>query len=146
MEEYNNSDDKLNKIEKIIKDSYHPTSDELGNYILYKNGIDPEDKSILRLVPKIELHLRRCSECKSLFLELNNEYSELDTFLQAQEPLRIEKKSEQLIIPVKTPAKYFSFKSAALFLAFTIVLYLGAFSVSKVLTPTSLKYAHLENI
>src|ERR1035437_2871566 len=106
MEEYNNSDDQLNKIEKIIKDSYHPTTDELGNYILFKNGIDLKDKSILRLIPKIELHLRRCAECNRLFLELNNEYSKLDAFLNDHEPLRIEKKSEQIKMPVKDHIKY----------------------------------------
>jgi hypothetical protein len=146
MEEFNNSDEKLNKIEKIIRDSYHPTSEELGNYILYKNGIGSEDKSILRLVPKIDLHLRRCSDCNNLFLELNNEYSELDTFLQNQEPLRIEKKSEQINIPVKTPSKYFSFKSAGLVIAFTFILYIGVFSVSKLVTPLSFKYAALEDV
>ena len=35
MEHLDNSDDKLNRIEKIIKESYHPTTDELENYILY---------------------------------------------------------------------------------------------------------------
>ena len=147
MEEFNNSDDKLNKIEKIIRDSYHPTSDELGYYILYKNGIDPENNSFLKIVPKIELHLRRCSECNSLFLELNNEYSDIDNFLKDQEPLKSDNISEQLKIPpkqmVKTPVKYFKF--SGIILALACVLYFGAFSVSKLLTPASLKYAYLEN-
>src|ERR1035437_580689 len=146
MEEFDNTDDKLNKIEKIIKDSYHPTSDELGYYILYKNGVDPENNSILKIAPKIELHIRKCAQCNSLFLELNNEYSDLDNFLKDQETLRIEKKYEQVKIPVKAPVKYFSFKSAGLVLAFTFVLYLGVFSVSKLVTPASLKYADLENV
>jgi tetratricopeptide (TPR) repeat protein len=146
MEEYNINDYKMNKIEKIIKDSFHPTTDEIGNYILFKNGIDPEDKSIIRLIPKIELHLRRCAECNRLFLELNNEYSELDTFLNDHEPLSIENKSEQIKIPVNAHIKYFSFKSVGIVLAFTCVLYLGTFSVSKILTPPSLKYTDLENV
>jgi tetratricopeptide (TPR) repeat protein len=149
MEDFNNSDDKLNKIEKIIRDSYHPTSDELGNYILYKNGIDPEDKSILRLVPKIELHLRRCSECNSLFLELNNEYSDIDNFLKVQEPFKIDNISEHIKIPVKpiikTPVRYFNFKFSGIVIVLACVLYFGAFSVSKLLTPSSVKYAHLES-
>jgi hypothetical protein len=146
MEQIDDNDYKFNKIEKIIKDSYHPTSDELGNYILYINGIDPENKSFLRIFPKIELHLRRCSECNRLFLELNNEYSELDTFLNNHEPLRIEKKSEQIKMPVRAHIKYFNFKSVGLVLACTFLLYLGAFSVSKLLTPSSYKYTHLENV
>ena len=145
MEEFKYSDDKLNKIEKIIKDSYHPGIDDLGYYILYKNGIEPANKLLLKLIPRIELHLRNCSECSRIYLELNNEYSELDNFLKDQETLRIEKKSEQAKTPVITPVKYFSFKSAGLVLAFACVLYLGMFSASSLFTPTTLKYAHLEN-
>jgi len=150
MEDVNNSDDKLKKIEKIIRDSYHPTYDELGLYILYKNGIDPENNSVVRMAPKIELHIRKCNKCNSLFLELNNEYSDLDNFLSDQEPLRIHRKSEQLKIPgmplIKTQLKYFNFKFSGIILVLACVLYFGVFSVSGLLTPASMKYAHIENI
>ena len=146
MQELDNNDDMLNRIEKILKDSYHPDIEEIGNYILYKNGIEPENKLIIKMIPKIELHLRKCNECNKLFLELNNEYSELDTFLNDHEPLSIENKSEHIKIPANAHIKYFSFKSVSIVLAFTFVLYLGTFSVSKMVTPPSLKYTDLENI
>ena len=143
MEEFDNMSGKLNEIERIIKDSYHPTIDELGNYILYKNGIEPDDKSILRLVPKIELHLRKCSECNKLFLELNNEYSELDTFLNNQDSLRKEKIPVPAYTIIKSPLKYFKYSGIAIAVAF--ILYLGGFSASRMLTPVSIKFAALEN-
>lgn len=143
MEEFDNNDHKLDRIEKILRDSFHPTGNELGKYILYKNGIE-DDKSILKLIPRIELHLRKCTECKNLFLELNSEYSDLDNFLSEFQQAKKENKSEPLIIPGKTNVKYF--KYSGLVLAVVCLLYFGMFSVSRVVTPASLKYAEIENV
>jgi tetratricopeptide (TPR) repeat protein len=142
MEELdNNNDDKLNKIIRVIKDSYHPTIDELGNYILFKSGIEPENKSILKLAPKIELHIRKCSECNKVFLELNSEYAGLDNFLKIEESNKEVKIPETVIVS----RKFINFRYTGIALLFACILYLGAFSISRYTTPTSLKYASLEN-
>src|ERR1039457_3649093 len=143
MEESDNNNGKMNKIEKILKDSFHPTSDELGNYILFKNGID-DDKSIMKLVPQIDLHLRKCDKCNSLFLELNNEYSDLDNFLKEHQPRVVGKKSDSAKTTIKPTVKYFKFSGIAL--AITCLLLISVFSVSQLVTPSPFKFAHIGNI
>jgi hypothetical protein len=144
MDELENNDDMLNKIENILKDSYHPDLEDLGNYILYKNGIEPENKSIIKIVPKIELHLRKCNECNRLFLELNNEYSELDSFLLEKLPSETKKIPESEKVQIIQPVNYFKFSGIVLALACLLIF--SIFSVSQILTPASAKYANLKNI
>lgn len=136
-----NNDDKMDKIIKLLKDSFHPTSEELGNFILYKNGVDLEEKSILKLTPKIEAHLRKCADCNTLFLELNDEYANLDNFLNLQETDKTVKIHETVV----ASRKYFNYRYSGVALLFVCLLYLGAFSISKIITPASLNFASLEN-
>lgn len=143
MEEMDKSNGKLSKFEKIIKDSFHPTVEELGSYILFKNGIE-DDKSILKLIPQIDQHLRKCSKCNSLFLELNNEYVDLDNFLLERKPLAVDTKSQPAQKLLKPSAKYFKFSGVAL--AIICLLIFGMFSVSHLVTPASIKYAQIGNI
>jgi hypothetical protein len=141
MDELDYNDDDLSRIEKIIRDSYHPTNDELGNYILYQNGIDPlEDKSIIKLAPKIELHLRKCSACNKLFLELNREYAELDSFL-TNESANVKITSE----PAVAQRSQFNLKKYSITLITICLLYLASFTVSDLVTPKYYKYAALDN-
>lgn len=141
MENLDYNDDDLNRIEKIVRDSYHPTVEELGKYILYINGIHPqEDKSIIKLAPKIELHLRKCSACNQLFMELNNEYADLDNFL-AKESAGIAKPSEP-IIAHKSP---FNLKNYSIALITICLLYLASFTASVLLTPKYYKFASIDN-
>jgi tetratricopeptide (TPR) repeat protein len=141
MENFDYNDDKIKKIINIIKDSYHPSGEELGNYILYKNGIDPEDQSFIRLVPKIEHHLRKCSSCSKLFLELNDEYASLDKFLIEEKSQRIVKTPD----PVLALPKFYFFRYSGVTLIAVFLIALVTFSVSRIFTPLSYKYADLEN-
>lgn len=70
-----------NQLAKIVAHSSHLTEEELSEYVLYKNGINPEDKSIIGKIPFIETHLRKCSECSDIFKDFNSEYSNLESFL-----------------------------------------------------------------
>ena len=144
MNELDNNDDMLNRIEKILKDSYHPDIEEIGNYILYKNGIEPENNLIIKMIPKIELHLRKCNECNKLFLELNNEYSELDSFLLEKMPSGIKKITGAEKVQIKPPVKYLKLSGIAL--ALTCLLLFGLISVSQLVTPRSVKYANIGSI
>jgi hypothetical protein len=141
MDNFDYKDDKLDKIARIINDSYHPTHDDLGNYILFKNGVDPEANSFLRLIPKIEQHLRKCSECSRLYLELNNEYASLDNYLNEEESLRISKIPE----PVVVQHKSFTAKYSVIALVIVFLVGLASFAISGILTPLPLKYADLKN-
>jgi len=142
MNEMNNGDDEMNNIIKIIKDSYHPTSEELGNLILYQNGIELEEKSFLKLTPKIEDHLRKCSECKTLFLELNAEYEVLNNFLKQEAP---EKEVVNVPLTIFQPRKYFRSRYPVITLLLVVIIYLGAVSIYKIITPSYLNYASIEN-
>jgi hypothetical protein len=144
MQDLDNSDDMLNWIEKILKDSYHPDIEEIGNYVLYKNGIEPENNLIIKLIPKIELHLRKCNDCNKLFLELNNEYSELDTFLLEKMPSGTKNIASTEKVLIKSPVKYFKLSGIAL--AVACLLFFGLFSVSQLVTPLSVKYANIGSI
>ncbi len=141
MNEMNNDDGKMDKIYKIIKDSYHPTSEELGNYILYKNGIDPDDESFLSLAPKIEDHLKKCSNCNNLFLELNDEYSALDDFLKQDKT----ENTATVLNFVKPQGILSKLRYPGISLFLVLIIYLGALSLSKLVTPASIIYASLEN-
>ncbi len=52
-----------------------------AQYTLYKNGLVPDDSSVIGRIPFIETHLRRCAVCSDIFREFNSEYSEVDSFL-----------------------------------------------------------------
>ena len=70
-------------ISDIVKNSSHIDEETLADYVLYKNGLDPEDKSVIKKIPFIQSHLRNCLKCNELFKELSSEYSDADTFITA---------------------------------------------------------------
>jgi len=68
------------KFGSILK-SKHISLEDLGDYVLYKNNIELENKDIISRLPEIELHLKNCEKCTEEFKTLNEEYSELDLFV-----------------------------------------------------------------
>ncbi len=69
------------QLEKIVNHSSHLSEEVLAQYTLYKNGLQPDDKSIIEKASLIEQHLRKCQKCSDLFKELNSEYSDTDIFV-----------------------------------------------------------------
>ena len=68
------------KLHSLLK-SKHISLDELRDYILYKNNLEPENREIIKRIPDIELHLKNCEICTEEFKNLNEEYSEVDFFI-----------------------------------------------------------------
>ena len=68
------------KLGSLLK-SKHISLDELRDYILFKNNLEPENREIIKRVPEIELHLKNCEQCIEEFKILNEEYSEVDFFV-----------------------------------------------------------------
>src|SRR5690606_40003890 len=64
-----------NKIKQAVISGSHLNYDQLYNYILLKNGNEPEDKSIIVQLPIIEEQLRNCELSLEEFKTLNNDYS-----------------------------------------------------------------------
>jgi len=69
--------DTYTKLNLTLKQK-HISFDDLGNYILFKNNIEPENKDIIKLIPEIENHLKSCEKCLNEFKTLNEEYSEME--------------------------------------------------------------------
>ena len=64
-----------------MQNTFHLSSDLISEYVLYKNGLEIEDKSIVKFIPKIKEHISKCEKCKSEFELFNQEYSEVDNYL-----------------------------------------------------------------
>jgi tetratricopeptide (TPR) repeat protein len=74
--------DKLHKsISAAVRNNCHPSTAEISEYILFKNGLSDNETGIIQLALKIEEHLRTCKKCEEEFKELNNEYAESEIFL-----------------------------------------------------------------
>lgn len=57
------------------------TIEQLADYVLYLNGLEPENKNVISLIPEIEKQLRASEELKKEFELLNSEYLETDQFV-----------------------------------------------------------------
>src|SRR5690606_114744 len=121
-----------NKIKQAVISGSHLNYDQLYNYILLKNGNEPEDKSIIVQLPIIEEHLRNCEVCLEEFQTLNNEYSSIDSFISSPD--------ENAVSGVQMPAqltqnqKFISARYSA-FAALSIgLIYLIMFFISESVT------------
>jgi tetratricopeptide (TPR) repeat protein len=68
-------------LENSIPIQGHPSVETLGEYSLYKNKNTEINNSIIKIIPEIEKHLRECKTCTNVLLQLNEEYSSIDNFL-----------------------------------------------------------------
>jgi tetratricopeptide (TPR) repeat protein len=120
-----------------MKNKFHLSSELISEYVLYKNNLPLEDKSVLKLVPHIEEHINQCSKCRKEFELFNEEYNSIDNFIDktivAKETVKNISGNEE-----KTPkvfslftTKYF-YAAAALIAIFTFSI----FTTSKLLVPS----------
>ncbi len=133
------------KLGKALKKSDHISFDELKDFILVKNNLEPEDQSIFPKIPWIEAHLRQCSACKDQFTMINSEYADVENFV-------IEKFAANFQKAVDSNSNKASFfrKMNPQYYAFAAVLLIGVlfgslFIVSELTTPSAIKHASLED-
>lgn len=127
----------------FVKDS-HVDEVLMGEYVLFKNEMNEDNRTMLILERKINDHIRKCSLCADLFRTLNAEYAEVDSFLgnTITKSSTAEKKAEisegffRKLTPVRTAIASF----AALF-----IVYIGMFAASSVLVPDYKKHAISED-
>ncbi len=74
--------------------SRHLTIDELADYVLIKNGLEPERKESTRNIPVFKAHIRRCEKCAKEMENLNKEYSDVKNFVSSQFEARVEEKTK----------------------------------------------------
>jgi tetratricopeptide (TPR) repeat protein len=72
------------KLGKAFRLSKHLSHDELGDYVLIKNGLEPGNKLNMEKVPVFEVHLKRCEQCSKLMQNFNADFSDLESFVAGQ--------------------------------------------------------------
>lgn len=117
----------LNKKKKI-------TTEQLADYILYLNGLEPKDKNIITLIPEIEKQLRLSEELNNEFKLLNSEYLETDQFVSQilEEKTTKEEKQDSY----KTIAKHKLFKWVPIYTVSTVaIVYIILLITFNIFTP-----------
>jgi len=120
-----------------LKDSLnrneHIDEELMGEYVLYKNNISSE-RIIILLAKRVEDHIRKCNSCENLFKEINEEYTQVDSFvtksITPDVKLEIQAKRNGSFTFKSFNAVKYSFAS----LASVVVLYLGLFALSSLTT------------
>jgi tetratricopeptide (TPR) repeat protein len=119
-----------------MKNSFHLDSDLISEYVLYKNNLPLEDDSILKFIPRIEKHIAKCSQCQEEYKLFNEEYNEIDNYLNENIGKNVEDKTS---ISENNSAKIFSlftnryiYTAAAVIALFTF----SVFTTSSFISPS----------
>lgn len=121
-------------IEETVKSSAHLSADEIADYVLVKNKMEPENKNIHGRIPFIENHLRTCIKCEDEFKMFNAEYSDAEVFLSAEMHQDKDVKEETIVRreAVRSRRKFFipgyAFASAAVLFAAAVLFLTSYFS------------------
>lgn len=131
------------KLNSVIKSSSHLSYDEIGDYILFKNNLAPEDKNVIKLISKIEDHLRNCEKCNEDFKFFNEEFNVIETFVGSE----LRKEKAKVSPPAEIISKRKSGISRYAFLTIIVlgILYGIMFTVSKFTTPANYDLAVINN-
>jgi tetratricopeptide (TPR) repeat protein len=131
-----------------MKDAFksnHISFDNMRDYVLYKNNMEPEDRDIIGRIPLIENHLKSCEKCTNEFKILNEEFSGIESFLSAELNKGI-RKSEQAQ-PVVYQRRQWWRTPVYAFSSLVVVgfLYLSLYLISNVTTPDTYQVASLSD-
>jgi len=133
------------KVAKALKKSDHISFDELKDFILVKNNLEPEDQNIFVKIPLIEAHLRQCAFCTDQITMLNSEYADVVNFVTekfaANSNKTVDSNSNQIRFFRRMNPQYYAF-AAVLLIG---VLFGSLFLVSELATPSAIKHASLED-
>ncbi len=125
------------KIEKTVRSASHLSDQEMTDYILYKNGIEPENKSIIKSLPAIEDHIRKCHTCFEDLKVFHEEYGELKNFIsETFEPVKAEQPLRKFY-----PVQRYAFAS----LLIAGFLYAALLLFSAWTTPEHYKHASIDD-
>ncbi len=127
--------DTYRQVEVIVDHSSHLSEDELAQFVLYKNGLQPNDNLIIKRAPFIEQHLRKCGECSEVFKELNSEYADVDNFLSQSIPLEKNAADSMKLPGIMPPSRYKTPRYAFASLLIAGFIYLALYVISSFTTP-----------
>jgi len=132
-----------NKVGKAFQVS-HISYDELRDYVLIKNGMEPEEKFDFSRTQGIENHLIECPICTKEFKVLNEEFSDIQNFVSSsinRVPLEKSELTQNRFLKQQfSPWLYPVF--AVFILGF---LYLSLFVISDFTTPNNYVHASLDD-
>ncbi|MFO7524995.1 MAG: hypothetical protein R6W68_06040 [Ignavibacteriaceae bacterium] len=134
----------FNSLKGVFGKNSHLDETLLGEYVLFKNNMMEEKRSILLLESKIEDHLRNCERCTNIVKDLNIEYEEVDSFLSksiintSSDPIP---QTETSGIFRKISAVKYAFAS----ITAIAVFYIGMLAASSVFVPDYKKHAVSED-
>lgn len=122
-------------LKEELPQKFHPDSEMIGNFILFENGEEPEDKLVLLLADKIKDHLKNCLQCRDEYSLLKEEYTEAENFISQNilKEERAEKKST--ILPSFIQNQFSNLRYAVTALVIIGVAYFGLLTVSSLTTP-----------
>ncbi|QQS35685.1 MAG: hypothetical protein IPM56_15810 [Ignavibacteriales bacterium] len=128
---------------KIIKQISHPDIEQLAEYVLFKNGNNPENKKIINEIPSIEKHLRSCTQCSEEIKVLFAEYSDVDQYVagEIKDAVTENKNTEA---PVNVRKSNSSFRYMFMSAAAVVLIYIGLVFSSSIFTPDAQKLASLD--
>lgn len=131
------------RIEDLIKASTHISEEDLYEYILFKNKNTLKDVKISK-IKLIEDHLKKCARCGSVYLQLSEEYSDIDNYV-AGNFLKPEEQSS-VTNAIKTSLfRYKSLRYSFVTASIVLVLFFSLIAISQLTTPRSYKLAEIEN-
>ena len=124
------------KLGSAFLSSRHLTIDELADYVLIKNGLEPEQKINLKNIPLFDEHIRRCPKCVDKMKFYNKEYSDVENYVGTQFDSGREEKvrvlDSQTISAPKFNFSRFSFIGiSAMVIVFFSLLVISNLSTSK---------------
>lgn len=70
-----------NMLENAFNSLPHLTTDELADYVLIKEELEPQNPETIKKIPLFDLHIRRCEKCSSQLQVMNNEMAEANNFI-----------------------------------------------------------------
>lgn len=76
--------DAYKKLGMAFLESKHLTVDEFSDYVLVKNGMEPEKKENIKNIHFFDTHIRRCEKCTEELKFYNKEYLDVDNFISTQ--------------------------------------------------------------
>lgn len=124
------------KLGSAFLNSRHLTVDELADYILIKNGLEPEKKENIKNIPLFDEHIRRCERCAEEMKFYNKEYSDVENFVGTQFETREEEKtkisdSKIISIPKISFSRYAVIGISAIAIVFFSLIVISNISTSK---------------
>lgn len=134
----------FNSLKNSFDKDSHPDEVLIGEYVLYKNDMLDDKRTMFLLENKIDDHLRICDECKNVFTDLNSEYADVDSFLA--DSIRETKPNEEIQnISAGFFRKFTAGRFAYASIAAIVIIYLGMFAASSVFVPDYKKHAISED-